>query len=151
MIWFSWLAAKRSAGVTPEVNLRIPLHTGNKACKWGYPRWLWNSGPTSSEVQNRGISGPQKRPMSSISTRIFLKIYSQTRKHSSRMRTVRLPTYVFWWPPLGVDRILGTCLWKHYLPQTSCAGDKYKLANSHTLYLSFKPTIRSNLFTGEKC
>ena len=27
------LAAKRSAGVTSEVNLRILLHTGNQACK----------------------------------------------------------------------------------------------------------------------
>ena len=27
------LAAKRSADVAPEVNLRIPLHTGYKACK----------------------------------------------------------------------------------------------------------------------
>ena len=29
------LAAKRSAGVAPEVRLRNPLHTGNKACKRG--------------------------------------------------------------------------------------------------------------------
>ena len=28
------LATKRSAGVTPEVNLRNPLHTGKKAHKW---------------------------------------------------------------------------------------------------------------------
>ena len=27
------LATKKSAGVTPEVNLRIPLHTSYKACK----------------------------------------------------------------------------------------------------------------------
>ena len=27
------LAVKRSAGVTPEVNLRKPLHAGDKACK----------------------------------------------------------------------------------------------------------------------
>ena len=31
-LWFH-RAAKRSAGVAPEVNLRSPLHTGNKACK----------------------------------------------------------------------------------------------------------------------
>ena len=36
------LVAKRSAGVTPEVNLRIPLHTSDEACKqWG-PHMLWN-------------------------------------------------------------------------------------------------------------
>ena len=28
------LAIKRSAGVTPEVNLRNPLHTNEKACLW---------------------------------------------------------------------------------------------------------------------
>ena len=32
------LAAKRPVGITPEVNLRNPLHTVNKAGKWGiYP------------------------------------------------------------------------------------------------------------------
>ena len=30
------LAAKRSAGVAPEVNLRIPLHTGDEPCKSYY-------------------------------------------------------------------------------------------------------------------
>ena len=34
------VAAKRSAGVAPEVNLRILLHAGNKACKQGDPLWL---------------------------------------------------------------------------------------------------------------
>ena len=34
------LAARRSAGVTPKVNLRIPLHTGNEAGKQGDPPWL---------------------------------------------------------------------------------------------------------------
>ena len=29
------LGSKRSAGVAPEVNLRNPLHAGNKACKRG--------------------------------------------------------------------------------------------------------------------
>ena len=29
------LAAKKSAGVAPEVNLRNPLHAGDKAFKWG--------------------------------------------------------------------------------------------------------------------
>ena len=31
------LAAKRSAGVAPEVNLRIPLYVGNKAHRQGDP------------------------------------------------------------------------------------------------------------------
>ena len=31
------LSARRPAGVTPEVNLRNPLHTGNKVCKRRYP------------------------------------------------------------------------------------------------------------------
>ena len=49
------------AGVTPEVNLRNPLCTGEEARKQGNPPWLWNPGQTSPEVQNRGISGPTKR------------------------------------------------------------------------------------------
>ena len=53
--------AKRLAGVVPEVNLRIPLHAGDKTCKQGGPPWLWNQGQMSPEVQNRGISGPTKR------------------------------------------------------------------------------------------
>ena len=47
----------QSAGVTPEVNLRITQvrkHTKD-------PPWFWNPGQTSPEVQNRGISGPTKR------------------------------------------------------------------------------------------
>ena len=46
----------------------------------------------------------------------------RTRKHSSRMRIARWLPHMFRWPPLGVDTILDTCLWKHYLPQTSFAG-----------------------------
>ena len=49
-----------------------------------------------------------------------------TRKHSSRLCTARLSPNVFQWPPLGVDRILDTHLWKHYLPQNSFPGDKNK-------------------------
>ena len=48
----------QSAGVAPEANLRITLvrkHTKRD------PPWLWNPGQTSSEVQNRGISGHTKR------------------------------------------------------------------------------------------
>ena len=48
------LATKKSAGVMPEVNLRIPLHAGDEAFMGGiHPVWQ-----TSPEVQNRGISGP---------------------------------------------------------------------------------------------
>ena len=35
MVLWHVLATKRSAGVTPEVNLRNPLHSCNKACKLG--------------------------------------------------------------------------------------------------------------------
>ena len=34
------LATKRSSGVTPEVNLRIPLSVGNEVCKQGDPPGL---------------------------------------------------------------------------------------------------------------
>ena len=55
------LAAKRSAGVTPEVNPRIQLWAGDETCKQGDPPWLWNPGQTSPEVQIRGASGLTKR------------------------------------------------------------------------------------------
>ena len=47
----------QSAGVTPEMNLRI---TQVKKHAWD-PPWLWNPGQTSPEVQNRDISGSMKR------------------------------------------------------------------------------------------
>ena len=46
------LAIKRSAGVSPEVNLRYPLHTANEKHKWVDPHWLRH--------QNRVISNQQK-------------------------------------------------------------------------------------------
>ena len=55
------LGTKRSAGVTPEVNLRNPLHTGDKACKRGnHPDF-----ETQSRHHQKSITGvsaaPQKR------------------------------------------------------------------------------------------
>ena len=51
------LTSIQSAGVAPEVNLRI-----TQARKHARdPPWLWNPGQTSLEVQNREISGPKKR------------------------------------------------------------------------------------------
>ena len=54
------LAAKRSAGVTPEMNIsecvtHMPLQSLNKAAHSGFET------QTSSEVQTKGISGPTKR------------------------------------------------------------------------------------------
>ena len=51
------LATKRSAGVAPEVNLRNPLHAGDKAHKEGnYPDFE----PQGRCHQNRSVSGPTK-------------------------------------------------------------------------------------------
>ena len=51
----------QSAGVAPEVNLRI-----TEARKYASdPPWLWNPEQMSPEVQNRGISGPTKGLLSS--------------------------------------------------------------------------------------
>ena len=55
------LTSIQSADVAPEVNLRI---TQVRKCARD-PPWLWNPRQTSPEVQNRGISGPRKRTMSS--------------------------------------------------------------------------------------
>ena len=51
---------KRSAGVAPEMNLGIPLHTGNKVHRQGIHSGFETQGQTSPEVKNRGISGPTK-------------------------------------------------------------------------------------------
>ena len=54
-------AAKRSADVAPDRNLRNPSNQGNKARKWGDQSWLWNLWPMSTAVQHRAISGPTER------------------------------------------------------------------------------------------
>ena len=61
------LAAKRSAGVAPEANLRNPLRVGDEARKQGNLPWLRNPGQMLPEVQNRDISSPTKGLMSSKS------------------------------------------------------------------------------------
>ena len=55
-----WVATEGSAGVAPEVNLRIPLHVGDNAYKGGDKPWLSNPGQTSPKVQN-GYQWPHKR------------------------------------------------------------------------------------------
>ena len=49
------------AGVTPEVNLRNPLYTGDKVCK----RWIHSGLETHfrhhQKSKNRDMSGPTKR------------------------------------------------------------------------------------------
>ena len=54
------LAAKKSAGVAPEVNLRNPLHAGDKACKWGFHSGFETWGELHQKSKT-GISvAPQK-------------------------------------------------------------------------------------------
>ena len=67
------LAAKKSAGVAPQVNLRIPLLAGDEAHKREDPLWLSNPRQTSSEVQNREISGQTKR--TDVLQNFFKKLY----------------------------------------------------------------------------
>ena len=66
-------AAKMSAGVAPEVNLRDPLQADEEACKWGDPHWLWNTWETSPEVQNSCISDTTKR--TDVLQKIYEKLY----------------------------------------------------------------------------
>ena len=54
------LAAKRSASVAPDVNLRIMLNAGNKICKWGEIQDWYN--------QKSKTGGPQNKDMSSKKT-----------------------------------------------------------------------------------
>ena len=53
MLWHT-----KSAGVAPDVNLRITRWQRMQARD---PPWVWNPGETQSEVQNRGISATMKR------------------------------------------------------------------------------------------
>ena len=59
------LATKRSVGVTPEVNLRNPLYTGDGACKWGIHPGFETQGRCHQKFKT-GISvAPQEGLMSS--------------------------------------------------------------------------------------
>ena len=57
------LAAKRSAGVTPEVNLRIPLHAGDGAYMHGDPPWLETQGRRHQKSKTGITVAPQKGPL----------------------------------------------------------------------------------------
>ena len=63
------LAAKRSAGITPEVNLRIVLHTGDEAYKPGDPTLALKR--MLPEVQKQEYQWPHKNDM--MPSIIFLK------------------------------------------------------------------------------
>ena len=56
-----WLSCWSPRGVTPQVNVRNPLYAGNKACKWGDLRWLWNRRQTSPEIQKHGHQYPKEK------------------------------------------------------------------------------------------
>ena len=51
-------AAKRLAGVALEMNLRDPLHTGDKECKRGFHPGFETQGRHHQQSKNIGISGP---------------------------------------------------------------------------------------------
>ena len=52
------LAINRSAGVTPEVNLKKPLHTGKEVPKQGIHPAFETLGRHGQNRKNWGISGP---------------------------------------------------------------------------------------------
>ena len=65
------LDAKRSADVTPDMNLRNLLLADDKARKRLGPTWFSNPGQMSHEVQNRSISSPTIR--TDVLRIVFLK------------------------------------------------------------------------------
>ena len=86
------LTSIQSAGVAPEVNLRITQarnHTRD-------PPWLWNPGQTSPEVQNRGISAPRKglMPSNFFSKKTILFLNDRARK-SSCVNARGIPTAAY--------------------------------------------------------
>ena len=70
------LTIKRSAGVTPEVNLRNPLHAGDKAGKLGIHHSFQTRGRRYQKSKAGVLVATQKELMPSI----FLK---KTRSYSS--------------------------------------------------------------------
>ena len=54
------LATKRLAGVAPEVNLRNPLHGGNKACKHGIHPGFQTQGKCHQKSKTGVSVAPQK-------------------------------------------------------------------------------------------
>ena len=54
------LLAKRPAGVTPEVNLRNPLHAQDEGCKQGIPRGFETHGRYHQKSKIRAPLAPQK-------------------------------------------------------------------------------------------
>ena len=71
------MAAKRSAGIAPEANLRNPLRVGDEARKQGNLPWLRNPEQMSPEVQNRDISSPTKGLMSSKSIPLANEVWGK--------------------------------------------------------------------------
>ena len=57
-------AAKRSVGVTPEVNLRNPLHVGDEESRRGIYPCLWEQGQTSTKAKTGTSVGLQKKLLS---------------------------------------------------------------------------------------
>ena len=55
------LVAKMLAGVASDLNLSIPLHAGEKACKWGDSLWFWNPEETLPEVPDERYKRPHKK------------------------------------------------------------------------------------------
>ena len=50
-------STKTQAGVAPEVNLRNPLHTGDKECKQGIESGFENQGI----CHQKGVNDPKER------------------------------------------------------------------------------------------
>ena len=66
------LAIKRSAGVAPEVNVRTPLHAGEKACKPGiHPAF-----ETQGRSMKKGYQWPHKKKL------CFPKIKKKIKRHA---------------------------------------------------------------------
>ena len=54
------MAVKKSAGVTPEVNLKSPLRTGERACWWGiHPGF--ETQDRCRQKSKTGVSAPLQR------------------------------------------------------------------------------------------
>ena len=81
----------RPAGVAPQVNLRNPLHTGEKACKSGIHSGFEAQGRCHQKSKT-GVSVAPQRGF--VSQKIFNKRYS-CEKLKKRYNCVRLTIFGF--------------------------------------------------------
>ena len=114
-----FLVDKRSAGVAPQVNLRIPLHISNEARKRGDPPWFWISEQMSPEVQNTFLKLSLIHASEFIRFAEFSESCTPFRNNSNVLQ--KLVNKIYWLPDLNrspCHPLVGYDLW--HCKQINC-------------------------------